>query len=255
MALPTVANVNPGDAILASEHNIIADNVNQLGEGFTFVQTVTFSSSGTFTKATYPWLRAVRVKLIGGGGGGAGCGTTAGVVGMGRGGNGAVYAESFITDIAGLDASVTVTVGAGGAGGAAGSNAGTAGGTSSFGALVSATGGSGGGTQDFSGSPIWNVGVSSINTTGTGDLVIPGKGNDVGWSFTTTAVVGPRGGDSHWGTGGLRRLTFGSNQGNNGDNAYGFGAGGSGGVNSESTGTARSGGNGSIGRVLVELYA
>ena len=99
---------------------------------YNLVQTVYFTSSGTFSKGSYPWLRAIKVKVQGGGGGGAGSGSN----GHGGGaGGGSAYAESFITDIAGLDSSVTVTRGAGGAGGAAGNNNGVSGGQTSFGAL------------------------------------------------------------------------------------------------------------------------
>jgi hypothetical protein len=92
---------------------------------YRFVTTVYFTSSGTFTKADYPWLRAIRVKCQGGGGGGGGAATTGvGQQAISSGGAGGAYAESFITNIAGLDASVTVTRGAGGTGGAAGNNAG-----------------------------------------------------------------------------------------------------------------------------------
>jgi hypothetical protein len=44
--------------------------------GFRFKEAVYFTSNGTFTKADYPWLRAIRVRLVGGGGGGGGCATT-----------------------------------------------------------------------------------------------------------------------------------------------------------------------------------
>jgi hypothetical protein len=39
---------------------------------YNFVQSVYFNSSGTFTKATYPWLKAIKVKCQGAGGGGSG---------------------------------------------------------------------------------------------------------------------------------------------------------------------------------------
>jgi hypothetical protein len=86
-----------------------------LTTGYQYVQTLYFTSSGTFSKASYPWLRGIVVKCQGGGGGGAGAGATpAGQIISGRSGSGSVYAESFITDISGLSSSVTVTVGSGG---------------------------------------------------------------------------------------------------------------------------------------------
>jgi hypothetical protein len=78
---------------------------------FAFVETVYFTSNGTFTKADYPWLRAIRVKCQGGGGGGGrAVATSSSTVSAGDGGGGGGYAESFITNIASLDASVTVTL-------------------------------------------------------------------------------------------------------------------------------------------------
>jgi hypothetical protein len=44
---------------------------------YNLVQTLYYTSSGTFTKASYPWLRAIKVKVQGAGGGGGGCATTA----------------------------------------------------------------------------------------------------------------------------------------------------------------------------------
>jgi hypothetical protein len=41
-------------------------------DGFVFKETIYYTSNGTFAKADYPWLRAIRVRTIGGGGGGGG---------------------------------------------------------------------------------------------------------------------------------------------------------------------------------------
>ena len=77
----------------------------QLNTGYRYHSTVYFTSSGSFTKATYPWLRAIRVRMVGGGGAGAGCATTgASTVSVSSGGQGGNYAEKWITDIAGLSA-------------------------------------------------------------------------------------------------------------------------------------------------------
>ena len=142
--------------------------------GYLYAQTLTYAVAGTstFTKATYPWLRALRVRCQGGGGGGGGPGGTgASSVSIGGAGGGGGYAESFITDIAGLDASVTITVGAGGSGGS--SAAGSNGGSSSFGALVSANGGNGG-SYNAGGVSTASVVVGSEGGSGTGNLVVKG---------------------------------------------------------------------------------
>ena len=231
-----------------------ADILDGLGVGYRYVQTIYYTSNGTFTKASYPWLRAIRVKVCGGGGGGGGATTTAvGNVAFGISGGGGAYAESFITDIAGLDASVTVTRGAGGAGAPAGNNSGGTGGQSSFGGLVSANGGLGGA---FSGSftPPGTVVGASGAATGTGDLVIAGDGSgpSVAVNAFNMVIAGP--GGSHLG-GGIRALAFYSSGGDGISSSNRIGAGGTGGYNTSNQGTARAGGTGDNGIVIVELYA
>ena len=219
-------------------------------------QVLYYTSSGTFAKADYPWLRAIRVKCQGAGGGGGGAGATVGhPIQAGGRGTGGSYAESFITDIASLPSSVTVTRGAGGAGGAAGSNVGSAGGSSSFGTLVVGLGGLNGGTTSFGGTPIWNSGDNIGQFSGTGSLVIPGGPSVTGMSLSFTAVIGGAGGDSFLGRGANSIKTFADNQGNNGQAGFGYGSGGGGGLNSRNTSTARTGGTGANGIVIVELYA
>ena len=219
-------------------------------------QVLYYTSSGTFTKATYPWLRAIRVKCQAGGGGGGGAAATGGSeISATGGGTGGVYAESFITDIAGLASSITVTRGAGGAGGAAGNTIGGNGGNSSFGSLVVANGGIAGGQTSFGGAPIWNSGDNQGATAGTGDLLIPGGGSITGISLSFTAAIGSTGGDSFLGRPSYSNKTFMSNQGFNGAGGLGYGSGGGGGINAQSTSTARTGGAGAPGIVIVELYA
>jgi hypothetical protein len=219
-------------------------------------QVLYYTSSGTFTKATYPWLRAIRVRCQAGGGGGGGAAATGGSKNAaGGGGAGGVYAESFITDIAGLASSITVTRGAGGAGGVAGNNAGSTGGSSSFGSLVSANGGFGGGPEAFGGSLIWNSLDVQGPTIGTGDLVISGGSSQAGISLSFTAVVGSTGGDSFLGTATNAVKTYDNAEGYNGKSGMGFGSGGGGAINSQNNATARVGGAGANGIVIVELYA
>jgi hypothetical protein len=218
---------------------------------YNLVQTLYFTSSGTFTKATYPWLRAIKVKVQGAGGGGGGCTSTiAGQVALSSAGGGGVYSESFITDITGLDASITVTRGAAGSGGAAGSNAGANGGTSSFGSIVSANGGNGGAGNAAFGPYV--LGPANSATTGTGDLVIAGGSGSPTLGFVVSLVGGGMPGGSFMGNPGFVRADSGN--GINADTKQ-YGAGGSGGINSQSQATARSGGNGAPGIVIVELYA
>ncbi|MBU9823869.1 hypothetical protein J1786_22235 [Rahnella sp. L72c] len=96
-----------------------------------------FTSSGTYTKT--PGSNHIRVRVWGGGGGGANTATSGQAAGGGCGGG---YAEGFFstTEITTL----AVTVGAGGVNVAAGvTGSGGAGGQSSFGSIITATGGTG----------------------------------------------------------------------------------------------------------------
>jgi hypothetical protein len=236
-----------------SELRVAAANTGGGVDAYRFVETVYFTSNGTFTKATYPWLRAIRVKCVGGGGGGGGAATNgSNAISVAGSGGGAAYAESFITDIAGLAASVAVTRGAGGVGGAAGANAGNPGGQSSFGALVSADGG-GLGVASFSfGAPGINQGGAGA-VAGVGDLIIAGSGATVSMGVNASTVGQGNGGSSFYG-GGLRGLNaFATGFDGLSHNAIGAGA--TGGINAQNIATARAGGTGGNGIVVVELYA
>lgn len=211
---------------------------------------VTFTSSGTFDKADYPWLRAVRVRLVGGGGGGGGAAATSGSEWAGSGGGSAGgYAEGLVA-VDDLATAETVTVGPGGAGGAAGGNAGSAGGASSFGAHVSADGGGGGSHLGPITYSIVTDAVSGGQGTA-GDILSRGGSGNVGilLSGPTFGGAGGGGGDSLLGAGARDRAGHGD-----GLDADAFGGGG-GGARNGSSQPARSGGNGADGVVIVELYA
>jgi hypothetical protein len=225
---------------------------------YSFVQTLYFTSSGSFTKATYPWLRAIRVKTVGGGAGGAGCATTgAGQVAVGGAGGGAATAESFITDIGSLAGTVTVTVGAGGSGGIGSAN-GNDGGESSFGNglayEVSALGGNSGSSLAAGAVPRQTGNSGTTQTTGVGDLVLPGSTSlpRILMTDSATVVVRPNGGSSSIGFGSIGASSSSGIDGGSGSN---YGAGGTGGMNAQNQGTARDGGSGSNGIVIIELYA
>ena len=228
----------------------------QLNTGYRYHSTVYFTSSGSFTKASYPWLRAIRVKMVGGGGGGGGSANTgAGEMSVGGGGAGGCYAESFITNIAGLSASETVTVGAAGVG-VTGAN-GTDGGTSSFGSLVSAVGGNNG-NLGTAGAPLVAYGAGGTGGgTATGDLRISGMTGLYGFALTlnSRALTGG-GGDSHLGAGVRPSMRSGQSSGNNANSDdYGGGGGGAANADENQAAGAQAGGNGGPGIVIVELYA
>jgi len=197
---------------------------------YRYVSTVAFTASGTFTKATYPWLNAVRVRVQAGGGGGRGPSSSANATAAGGGGAGG-YSEEFIL-VGSLSASETVTVGAGGAGGAAGGNSGVSGNSSSFGSFCSATGGAGGANNGGAG------GVGSggdINASGGNGGHRMKAENDVAYSG--------HGGDSLLSGGGFGRFTAVAG----GDGL--LGSGGGAGFNNSA------GGAGGTGIVIVELFA
>jgi len=219
---------------------LVFDGTNWVNlEGYVYVDTVYFTSNSTFTKATYPWLRAIRVKCVGGGG----AGSIRSFNGQsGSGGPGGGYAESFITDISGLDASVTITRGAGGAAvtrSSAGETVGNAGSNSSFGTLVIGNGGSPSSTL-----------VSAAGGSGTGDFVFPGGTG--GGGAGTASSNGGTGGNSKLGHGGAGGYVSTTNQNGLVGTVYG---GGGGGARVAADGSTVSSGAGANGIVIVDLYA
>lgn len=203
-------------------------------DAYRYVDTVYFTSSGTFTKADYPWLRAIRVKCQGAGGGG-GAGTID--YRCGSGGGGGAYAEDFITDIVSLSASETVTVGAKGLGGVAAS--GSSGGASSFGSVVVCGGGA------FGVVPT-NAGGAGGTVSTSNELII--NGSNGGWGGQYTDGGNGLGGHSFLGFGAPNSIAGGG-----GLPGLPYGGGGSGGY--RFTSTTRQGGDGADGIVIVELYA
>jgi hypothetical protein len=204
------------------------------------VSVQVFTTSGTWTKPS--GVTSVLVKVVGGGGGGGGVGTTAGEMASGGGGAGG-YSIEFI-DVSGTS-SETVTVGAGGAGGVGAAN-GSTGGTSSFGAYCSATGGSGGTTPGASAGVPGSGGAGGSGSGGDYD----GTGIAGGTAEITNGTPQPRGGTGG-GEGGAAP--------NNSNTAVGVagaantGGGGSG-AQDQGT-TARNGGAGGSGYVIVWEYA
>jgi hypothetical protein len=117
-------------------------NQNQIGNGQRFFgncESRIFFEPGEFLFNVPPGISRVRVRLIGGGGSGASRGFIGTAVASGGAGGG--YAEKILPVTAGQ--SFPVIVASGGLGVTGDAN-GNPGGTTSFGALVSATGGEGG---------------------------------------------------------------------------------------------------------------
>ncbi|CAK0686297.1 phage tail protein [Escherichia coli] len=156
--------------------------------------------------------RRVRVKVIGGGGSGGYPSISSTNAAGGGGGGGGGVSESVI-DLTGID-TVTITVGSGGESQNTSARNGNPGGTSSFGAYLSATGGDGGG-QVSGGAGGKGVGGQINTSLGPGS---PGASMIAG----TDSAVGGSGG----GPGGNGQVL--DSAGNVGSNAKGPGGGGAG---------------------------
>lgn len=203
----------------------------------------TFTSSGTYTPTA--GTKFVVVEAIGGGGAGGGApATAASTVSVGGGGTAGSYGKSiYLSGFSG----VTVTIGSGGS--PASGTGGGAGGSTSFGSLLVCSGGGGGLSQGPS-SPGFGPLGSPAGGAVTGANIFWSPGEPGGYSFTATGVVCPGiGASSKMGSGGTLNTIN-----SNGTSGNGYGAGGSGAGNNISQ-TAKSGGPGSGGIVVVWEYA
>lgn len=203
-----------------------------------------FTSSGTWTKPA--GCTTVFVRVVGGGGGGGGApATPAGQYSHGGGGGSGGYSEEFITS--GLGATETVTIGAGGTGTSGG--AGNGGGTSSFGAHLSATGGTGGQTAG----PASGAFISGVGNGGSGS----GGGYNVFGQSGMTGFVETASGNLLGGAGGPSVVAGGASPvggSNNGANALAGSGGGGGGASNQPSQGAKTGGTGGAGVVIVRSY-
>ena len=245
----------------ATDIENLAEGVNDyLAGGYLFAGTRYYTSSGTFDKADPLGtgdigLRAIKVTCVGGGGGGGGCATTgAGQAAMAGGGTGGGAGISFIL-ASSLSASETVTRGSGGAGGAAGLNNGATGANSIFAPGETYEVKGGGGRSGGSGealTPPAVRGTAPGSTTSVGDIVVFGSRREARYYIASDFVAALAGG---W------NPLFGAEQGYgqtgsglNGDNGVSVGEGGGGGANTASQATARSGGTGANGIVIVDCF-
>ena len=189
-----------------------------------------FSASGSFTVP----VGVTTVYLTGCGGGGGGAAYNSGTTGGGGGGSGAsAYRRSVAVTPGNV---VTVTVGSNGSGSAVATASGTAGGTTSFGALLSLGGGAGGASASAGG----GGGSASGGTAG---LICSGQTGEQYNPINTASAMGGRGGSSMFGGGGLAGGMGTSNAA--GGAAQGFGSGGGGGAQAN-------GGVGTSGMLIVE---
>jgi hypothetical protein len=218
----------------------------------------TFVKADAFGDGSNVLPRAIRIRMVGGGGGSGGCpATDATQFAFSGAGGGATYAESFVTDIAGLSSSVAVTVGAGGAGGAAGTNNASTGGSSSFGSLVVAPGG-GGGSAAAARAPSFpndarGADAGNHGTSGTGDITILGEAGTVAvyaGIFGAFQYVSRAGGSFL--SGAARGNVVGTAQA--GVTSSGFGVGAFGAANLIQQASSLAGAAGSNGIVIIDVF-
>ena len=206
-----------------------------------------FYNSGIYNPT--PGTKKVIVEMVGGGGGSAGSRAAAsGQVSVGGAGGAGSYAKGqFTQNFSG----VQITVGTKGAGGTSSGPYASDGGTSSFGSLITAAGGSAGQpagpTNSFPFSTVAAVvsgGANGANIIGT-----PGQGASASIAVSAVVVIESTGGSSQFGAGGF--ITAFNAKGVNGS---GYGAGG--GPSKVNGGNAAvAGGDGSQGLVIVWEYA
>lgn len=218
--------------------------------GYIYSETIMFTANGTFDKTDYPDCRAIRVRVQGGGAGGGGAGTTSsGNNSYGTGGGGGAYAESFI-NLNTIEEPVSILIGAGGSGGA-GAASGGSGGSSSFGGIVVAAGGFAGTFKPNSALGGY-IGSGDGGLTTTGDIGIPG-GPGAGGTGAAGLCSSGSGGNSVLGSGGGNVGSAASGGTSNGRDGRGYGGGGGGAMCNQSA-SAKYGGDGAPGIIIIELY-
>ena len=232
------AGLTPTDADLS----LLLQAINIIGKG-RFIGRRVITATGVY--APTPGTKFVDVIVVGGGGGGGGGAVTgAGQSSAGAGGGGGGWARKRIT--AGFSG-VTVTIGAGGSGGVIA--VGAAGGTTSFGALVSASGGGGGSFGDARSSGITAANGSGVSGSGAGgDL--NGVGNAGNYAIYAPNPVSGKGGASLLGDG----ATYVTGGYLSGANSPSLGGGGSGGAGQAST-SGTTGGAGGAGLCIVDEFS
>lgn len=205
----------------------------------------TFTSNGTYTPTA--GMKYCIIECIGGGGAGGGAAATgAGTTSAGGGGGAGEYARGvFAAFTIGTSQSVTVPAAATGVSGTTGNTGGTVvvGST-----LISAVGGSGGTTAAAAANTLITGAAGGTGGTG-GSFRSNGSPGYMGFSTLSPGQIkGGAGGNSQYGAGGTDVVASAA-----GNAASNYGAGGSGAVNYTSQ-SARAGGNGSAGIVIITEY-
>jgi hypothetical protein len=203
---------------------------------------------GNFTYTPTPGTRKAIVKVQGAGSAGAGAlATQTGQISVGAGGGSGGYAESFFSDAQAL-LGTPIVVGTGGA--SVEAAAGNAGGTSSFGTLMSATGASSSFIPIIATSTTSKTSPGTVGGWGAGGNLINSPGGTGGNAFATNGSgISGNGASSPLAAGGNQRTVL------EGPGVPGLlGSGGSGGISRDGA-PANTGGRGGDGVVIIEEYA
>lgn len=206
-----------------------------------------FTVSGTYTP-TPGMATCIAEGLAGGGAGGGAPVTIAGNVGFGAGGHAGAYGKGRFT-AAQIGVSQPVTIGAGGV---ATTNSGGNGGQTSLGTLMVLPGGAGGPSAGNTAPPLsaGNGNVPSVASAGANLIRGAGQVSSIGLIQTTSVGFSGAGANSPYGSGGGAINNTAAGQ-----QASGLGSGGSGAAAFSANGTARLGGNGAPGFMVIEEYA
>lgn len=209
------------------------------GGSFSSVVSRVYTSNDTYTPTT--GMEYCIVECVGGGGGGGG--TASGTDNNAPGGGAGGYCRAVL-DAATVGASQIVTIGAGGAGAANASASGTTGGNTTFGAILTANGGTGGGLLSAG-----NRDAGVGGTASGGDINITGM---QGGNYTNSKLPSGIGGSTIYGAGGGNSFTN-NTGGEAGKNGSGYGSGGSGALSGSAAGDL-AGGDGASGIVIITEY-
>lgn len=210
-----------------------------------------FTASGTYTPTA--GLVYCIVEIVGGGGGGGGLPSVATYSNAGGGGGAGAYVRAVFS-AADIGVSQSVTIGAGGAGGV--STTGSDGGSSTFGALLTAGGGFGGPTTG-SAATVGGAGGTG-SATATNYIVFDGGYGGTGTAIYTTSgttviwAAGGQGGISYFGGASKGAVAYNVGSINGGAAlSYGCGGGGGGVCNTVASST---GGDGADGICIVTEF-
>lgn len=210
--------------------------------------TVYTSGSGTFTKKANTVV--ARVRAVGGGGAGGGASLTSGSqVSFGEGGGAGGYAEVWIVP----GATESYSVGAGGSG--VSGSTGNSGGNTTFGSWLTCNGGGGGAVSLGLTTQVFGVaGITGGTASGSGGTGIFNRGADgiPGFYLGSGIGISTGGAQTVYGGGGSQVVGTLSSAGQSAP-ASNYGAGGGGAVNYSSQ-TAKAGGNGAGGVLIIEEF-